>query len=58
MLYKGPDVGSLPKLAEALGVSVDELKIISLIWKAIPLAMGVAVVGIGIFCLALGGERV
>ena len=52
-----PDVNSIPKLAELLGVSVDELltakkadeqkskggKIINIILKAVPLAMGVAV---------------
>lgn len=54
-----PDINSLPTLAEILGVSVEELlnttkkeekandkidKIIDLILKVIPLAMGVAVV--------------
>ncbi|MCL1976264.1 MAG: helix-turn-helix domain-containing protein [Firmicutes bacterium] len=53
-----PDVNSIPKLAETLGVTVDELlnakkmdapnneqsDIISLILKAVPLAMGIAVV--------------
>lgn len=55
-----PDINSLPVLAETLGVSVEELlnttkkdekviekinSIIDLVLKAIPLAMGVAVVG-------------
>lgn len=54
-----PDINSLPNLAEILGVSVDELmqikreaenprqspkKIAQIIFKAVPLAMGVAVV--------------
>ena len=54
-----PDINSLPNLAEILGVSVDELMqikkeaenpsqsvqdIIQLIFKAVPMAMGVAVV--------------
>ena len=54
-----PDTATIPKLAEILGVSVEELlqakaapvpasngvdKIINLILKAIPLAMGVAVI--------------
>lgn len=53
-----PDISSLPKLAEVLGISVDELinapakakdntetdKLINLILKAIPLAMGIAVI--------------
>lgn len=60
-----PDVNSLPRLAELLGVSVDELmqskfagqsddasirinKIIALVFKAIVLAMGVAVVVLSI----------
>lgn len=55
-----PDVGSLPRLAELLGISVDELiqagqargrtgkgesldSIISLVFKAVTVAMGVAV---------------
>ncbi|MDD3346274.1 helix-turn-helix transcriptional regulator [Oscillibacter sp.] len=59
-----PDINSIPKLAEALDVSVDELmqsknnisttsnkpikEIISTILKAIPIAMGVAVVTLSI----------
>ena len=54
-----PDTATIPKLAEILGVSVEELlqakaapvpasngvdKIINLILKAVPLAMGVAVI--------------
>lgn len=54
-----PDVGSLPKLAEVLGVTVDELmqtrinprsekksweNILDLILKAVPLAMGVVLI--------------
>lgn len=54
-----PDINSLPNLADILGVTVDELMqikkeaenpsqsvqdIIQLIFKAVPLAMGVAVV--------------
>lgn len=54
-----PDVNSLPKLAEVLGVTVDELmqtkikpveekrewsEILDLILKAVPLAMGVALI--------------
>ena len=54
-----PDINSLPKLAEILGISVDELlqvskeqkqekteweKILEIVFKAVPLAMGVAVV--------------
>lgn len=54
-----PDINSLPTLAEALGVSVEELlntakreeqfnskvdQIVDLVLKVIPLAMGVAVV--------------
>ena len=54
-----PDINSLPNLAEILGVSVDELMqikkeaenptqsvqdIIQLVFKAVPMAMGVAVV--------------
>lgn len=54
-----PDINSLPKLAEALGVTVDELMqtkikpeesqkewahILDLILKAVPLAMGVALI--------------
>ena len=54
-----PDINSLPNLAEILGVSVDELmqikreaenprqspkEIAQIIFKAVPLAMGVAVV--------------
>ncbi len=58
-----PDIDSLPKLAEALGVSLDELmsshqkpvplwtklgEIIRIILKAIPLAMGIAVIVLSI----------
>lgn len=56
-----PDVNSLPRLADALGVTVDDLmrarvapesndkeKVLSLVLKAIPLAMGVAVIVTGI----------
>ena len=54
-----PDINSLPNLAEILGVSVDELmqikkeaekptqsvqEIIQMVFKAVPMAMGVAVV--------------
>ena len=54
-----PDINSIPKLAEVLGVSVEELlntskqekqepsegeKILDIVLKAVPLAMGVAVV--------------
>ncbi|MGN0628229.1 MAG: helix-turn-helix domain-containing protein [Oscillospiraceae bacterium] len=54
-----PDVSSLPKLAEALGVPVETLldaapksddnkseadKIVNLVLKAVPLAMGIAVI--------------
>ena len=55
-----PDISSIPKLAQVLGVSVDELmqskaapreengsewsRIIELILKAVPLAMGVALI--------------
>lgn len=52
-----PDIGSVPKLAEILGVTVDQLMqseksspnnkqaqdIIALILRAVPLAMGIAV---------------
>ena len=61
-----PDISSLPKLAEILGMSVDELMqvkhnsenresrqsvrdIVSLTFKAICLAMGVAVVTLSVF---------
>ena len=61
-----PDISSLPKLAEILGISVDELMqvkhnsenresrqsardIVSLVLKAICLAMGVAVVALSVF---------
>ena len=61
-----PDISSLPKLAEILGMSVDELMqvkhnsenrepkqsvrdIVSLVLKAICLAMGVAVVALSVF---------
>lgn len=61
----GETIASLPKLAEVLGVSVDELmqtketgkpsdkkeeieRIISLMLKAIPLAMGVSIVVLSI----------
>ena len=58
-----PDIDSLPKLAEALGLSVDDLmrshqrpasvatklgEIIRIILKAIPLAMGIAVIVLSI----------
>lgn len=59
-----PDVHSLPKLAQVLGVSVDELmrskikpeetekkgvdKILRLILKALPLAMGIALIMLSI----------
>ena len=58
-----PDIDSLPKLAEALGLSVDDLmrshqrpestatklgEIVRIILKAIPLAMGVAVIVLSI----------
>lgn len=58
-----PDINSLPNLAEILGVSVDELmqikkeaedpkqspkEIMQTIFKAVPLAMGVAVVVLSI----------
>ena len=58
-----PDVNSLPNLAEILGVTVDELmqikreaenpkqspkEIVQLIFKVVPLAMGVAVVVLSI----------
>lgn len=61
-----PDINSLPNLADILGVSVDELmqikkeaempkqsvkEIVNLILKAVPVAMGVAVV-----VLAIMGE--
>lgn len=54
-----PDINSLPKLAEVLGVTVDELmqtkikpqedkkewtRILDLILKALPLAMGIALI--------------
>lgn len=54
-----PDINSLPKLAEILGVTVDELmqikkeaenpkqspkEIVQIVLKAVPVAMGVAVV--------------
>lgn len=54
-----PDVNSLPKLAEVLGVTVDELmqtkikpaeekqnweKILDIVLKAVPLAMGLALI--------------
>ena len=53
-----PDVNSIPKLAEVLGITVEELlsakkpdgpkseahEVISVILKAVPLAMGIAVV--------------
>ena len=50
-----PDIGTIPKLAEVLGVDVNELMgstapakpqgedIVALVLKAVPLAMGVAV---------------
>jgi len=55
-----PDINSIPKLAETLDISVDELikakksdapkdginEIVSIILKVVPLAMGVAVVAI------------
>ena len=58
-----PDVNSLPKLAEVLGVTVDELmqtkikpteeirsweKILDMILKAVPLAMGLALIVVSI----------
>ena len=57
-----PDVSSLPKLAEALGISVDELMqvktgskpemnashILTLVLRAVPLAMAVAVFVLGV----------
>ena len=58
-----PDINSLPRLAEALDISVDELlqisggqkeespeweKILNIVLKAVPLAMGVAVVATSI----------
>ena len=59
-----PDISSIPKLAEVLGVSVDELiqskaapkeedkgewsRIIEMILKAVPLAMGVALITVSI----------
>ena len=58
-----PDINSLPNLADILGVSVDELmqikkeaempkqsvkEIVNLILKAVPVAMGVAVVVLAI----------
>lgn len=58
-----PDINSLPNLAEILGVTVDELmqikreaenpkqspkEIVQLIFKVVPLAMGVAVVVLSI----------
>ena len=54
-----PDTQTIPKLAEILGISVEELMnaksapvtghkgatyLINIIWKAVPVAMGVAVV--------------
>ena len=54
-----PDIGTLPRLADILGVSVEELlkagpaekqkireteKVIDLVLKAVPLAMGIALI--------------
>lgn len=63
-----PDVNSLPKLAEILGVSVDELmqtkikpaeekrewsNIVDLILKAVPMAMGVVLVVLSVLKMEL-----
>lgn len=64
-----PDISALPKLAEVLGVTVDELmqvkikpktekkswgNILDLILKAVPLAMGLALIVISILDQDLG----
>lgn len=71
-----PDISTIPKLAEILGISVEELlnvksresmgtrvdEIVGLVLKVIPLALGVAVVALGIMeqldpyyaCILLG----
>lgn len=68
-----PDVNSLPKLAEVLGVTVDELmqtkinprsekksweNILDLILKAVPLAMGVVLIVMSILDVNLSIQNV